>query len=428
LPGIIRQAMAMPDIHWGYGFPIGGVAAVDGENGVISPGGVGYDINCGVRILRTDLEAEEVRRNINDLINAMFNNVPCGVGSKSKLRLSPKEENKVMETGSKWAVKQGYGWNSDIDWTEENGAMDGADPSKITQRAKQRGKPQLGTLGSGNHFLEIQEVVDIFDEEAARIMGLEKGLVTVMIHTGSRGFGHEVCSHSLKVLNRAFHKFGISIPDKQLVCAPLGSQEAKDYFSAMACAANYAWANRQMIAHWVRESFEQVLRKPATKMGMYQIYDVAHNIAKFETHEIDGEERRILVHRKGATRSFGPNRPEVPEAYRSIGQPVLIPGDMGTASYILVGTEKAMQETFGSTCHGAGRVMSRRGAIRKSKGRSIRKELEEKGIVVRWEGRNTLKEEMPDAYKNVSDVVDVVHAAGISRKVARMKPIGVIKG
>jgi len=429
LPGIVGYAMAMPDIHWGYGFPIGGVAAFDTEQGIISPGGVGYDINCGVRILRTDLTDNDVRHKIKELVRSLFNNVPSGVGSKGKIRIDEREVKEVLQNGAQWALKKGFGWNEDIERIEESGALKGANPDGISRRALERGKPQLGTLGAGNHFLEIQTVQDIYDREAARFMGIDDvGQITVMIHTGSRGLGYQVCDDNVKVLGRVTQKYGINIPDRQLACAPIDSPEGKAYFEQMACAANYAWANRQCIMHWVREAFEHVLGKSAESMGMHLIYDVAHNIAKFEDHSVAGETKKLCVHRKGATRAFTVGHEAVPAIYKKIGQPVLIPGDMGTHSYLLLGTDKAMKETFGSTCHGAGRILSRTKALQRTKGRRIDKELADKGIFVLSASDEVLREEVPEAYKDIDMVVDAVHSAGISRKVARMRPLGVVKG
>jgi tRNA-splicing ligase RtcB len=429
LPGIIGNSMAMPDIHWGYGFPIGGVAAFDIEKGIISPGGVGYDINCGVRLLRTDLVLEDIKTRIKDLIRALFNNVPSGVGSKGKIRIDEREVKQVLLNGAKWALKKGYGWEEDIERIEEHGALKGANPDKVSRRAIERGRPQLGTLGAGNHFLEIQSVQDIYDRDAAKIMGIEDvGQITIMIHTGSRGLGYQVCDDNVRILGRVTSQYGIGIPDRQLACAPIESPEGKSYFQQMACAANYAWANRQCIMHWVREAFEKVLNKRAKDLGMHLIYDVAHNIAKFEEHKVGTEFKKLCVHRKGATRAFVAGHKDLPDIYKNIGQPVLIPGDMGTHSYLLLGTEKAMQETFGSTCHGAGRVMSRTKALQNTKGRRIDKELEEKGIFVLSASEKVLREEVPEAYKDIDMVVDAVHQAGISKKVARMRPLGVVKG
>ncbi len=429
LPGIVGCAMAMPDIHWGYGFPIGGVAAFDLDEGVISPGGVGYDINCGVRLLRTNLTDKEISGKMKDLVRAIFNNVPSGVGSSGKVRIDEREVKTVLNQGAQWALKRGFGWTDDIEHIESRGALEGADPERVSKRALQRGRPQLGTLGAGNHFLEIQVVQDIYDREAARVMGIDDvGQIMVMIHSGSRGLGYQVCDDNVKVLGRTTHKYGIQIPDRQLACAPIKSPEGRSYYAQMACAANYAWANRQCIMHWIRESFETVLGTPAEKLGMHLVYDVAHNVAKFEKHRVGDEIKELCIHRKGATRAFAAGHEEVPEKYRSIGQPVLIPGDMGTNSYLLVGTELAMKETFGSTCHGAGRVMSRTKALDKTRGRNISKELAEKGIYVMSASSEVLREEVPEAYKDIGMVVDAVHKAGISRKVARMKPLGVVKG
>lgn len=428
LPGIIKASLAMPDIHWGYGFPIGGCAAFDTDEGVISPGGVGYDINCGVRLLRTDLTRDMIENRIRELISALFNNIPTGVGSRGDLKLTIEEEKKVLKEGARWAVERGFGYPEDLERIEENGAMEGADPDVVSQRALERGREQLGTAGSGNHFLEIGYVDEIYDKEIAGVFGLRLNQITVLIHTGSRGFGYQVCDDYLKILSQYVRKAGISLPDKQLACSYFHSSEGQNYYRAMICAVNYAFANRQMITHWTRETFEKVLRMSPSDLNMKLVYDVAHNVAKVEKHIVDGKERRVIVHRKGATRAFPAGHPDVPKIYREVGQPVLIPGDMGRCSYVLVGTEKAMEETFGTTCHGAGRVMSRTQAIKSAKGRSIKQELEEKGIIVLSQDRDTLAEEMSDAYKDVSKVVDVVHMAGISRKVARIKPLGCIKG
>ena len=429
LPGIVGSSLAMPDIHWGYGFPIGGVAATDLDSGVISPGGVGYDINCGVRLLRSDLAEEEVKPKIEALIHQIFRDVPSGVGSEGRIRVSPQILSQVLVKGAAWAVSQGYGWQEDLERTEDGGALEGADPQALSEKAIKRGRPQLGTLGAGNHFLEIQVVDEIFDPAVAQAFGLsEPGQVTVMIHTGSRGLGYQVCDDYLVVMQKAMTKYKISLPDRQLACAPLSSPEGKRYLSAMACAANYAWANRQSIAHWVRGAFERIFGLGAEKLGLHQIYDVAHNIAKIEEHTVNGERRTLCVHRKGATRALPAGHGAVPGVYASVGQPVLVPGDMGTASYLLVGTERALQETFGSTCHGAGRVMSRHEAIRRAKGRDIAQELLEVGVFVRAASRVVLAEEMSAAYKDVHQVVDTCHGAGISRKVARLRPLGVVKG
>ncbi len=429
LPGIVGYAMAMPDIHWGYGFPIGGVAAFDVETGVISPGGVGYDINCGVRLLRTDLDYDEIKNLIPELVKALFENVPSGVGSTGKIRIDNREVKEVLRLGAKWALKKGFGWDEDIERIEEHGCLQGADPEHISKRALERGRPQLGTLGAGNHFLEIQMVQDIYDRASAEKMGInEPGQITVMIHTGSRGLGYQVCDDNVRLLGKVTRKYGINIPDRQLACAPINSREGKLYFAQMACAANYAWANRQCIMHWVRQAFEKVLNKKAEELGMHLIYDVAHNIAKFETHNIDNRTIKVCVHRKGATRAFYKGHKDVPEIYKEIGQPVLIPGDMGTNSYLLLGTARAMQETFGSTCHGAGRLLSRTKALKRTRGRRIDKELLAKGIYVLSASDEVLREEVPEAYKDIDMVIDAVHNAGISKKIARMKPLGVVKG
>ncbi len=428
LPGIIGASLAMPDIHTGYGFAIGGVAAFDLKDGIISPGGVGYDINCGVRLLRSNLKREEVLPRIKDLVGVIYNEIPSGVGSKGKIRLGPDDERKLLLKGARWAVEQGFGDVSDLERTESGGCIEGADPSLISNKAFERGRAQQGTLGSGNHFLEIQYVDEIYDEKAANSLGLFKDQITVMIHTGSRGFGHQVCTDFLEVMEQAVGKYRIELPDKELACAPFNSPEAQDYLAAMRAAANYAWANRQCIMHWTKEAFLRIFIATPKALGMSLIYDVAHNIAKIEEHTVNEKKMKLIVHRKGATRAFPPGHLELPEIYRPIGQPVLIPGDMGRASFVLLGTEKAMKETFGSTCHGAGRVMSRHQAIRQAKGRAIWREMEDKGIIVRSAGRETLAEEMSEAYKDISNVVDVVHNAGISKKVARLRPLGVIKG
>ncbi|MGQ9546637.1 MAG: RtcB family protein [Dehalococcoidia bacterium] len=429
LPGIVGYSLAMPDIHWGYGFPIGGVAAMDIKDGVVSPGGVGYDINCGVRLLRTNLSESEVRPKINQLVNELFHNIPSGLGSEGKIKIDQKEMARLMVEGARWAVKRGFGYEEDLDATEEGGCLSGADPSRISDKAVKRGMPQAGTLGSGNHFLEIQVVKNIFDSRAASAMGItEIGQILILIHTGSRGFGHQVCTDHLRVMEEAVSRYGIKLPDRQLACAPIESKEGKDYLAAMACAANYAWANRQCIAHWTRESFAKVFGKTPEQLGVKQIYDVAHNIAKIEEHIVDSRKVKVCVHRKGATRAFPPGHKDIPKRYQSIGQPVLVPGDMGRCSFVAVGTERAMAESFGSTCHGAGRVLSRGAAKRSVKGRDVVQELESRGITVRAESIPSLAEEASQAYKDVTEVVEVVHNAGISRKVAMAIPLGVIKG
>jgi tRNA-splicing ligase RtcB len=429
LPGIVKFSLAMPDIHWGYGFPIGGVAAMDVKDGVVSPGGVGYDINCGVRLLRSNLSQAEVVTKIGQLVNELFSNVPSGLGSEGKIKVSQKEMEQLMVKGAAWAVEHGFGSEDDLDATEEGGCVEGADPSKISEKAIKRGMPQAGTLGSGNHFLEVQVVKEIFEPYAAGIMGInEVGQVLILIHTGSRGFGHQVCTDHLRVMEGAVSGYGIKLPDRQLACAPIQSKEGKDYLAAMACAANYAWVNRQCIAHWARESFSKVFGRSADELGIRQVYDVAHNIAKIETHKVDGRTVKVCVHRKGATRAFPAGHKDVSERYKEIGQPVLIPGDMGRCSFVAVGTEKAMEETFGSTCHGAGRVLSRGAAKRSLKGRDVIHELQERGITIRAHSIPSLAEEASQAYKDVTEVIDVVHQAGICRKVAMAVPIGVIKG
>ena len=427
LPGIVGWSLAMPDIHWGYGFPIGGVAAFDLDEGVISPGGVGYDINCGVRLLSSELRAEEVRPRIEALVQALYEHVPSGVGSRGPLKLGSADLDRVLTEGAGWAVAQGRGRPEDLEFIEENGCLPGADPGLPSARARQRGDDQLGTLGSGNHFVEIGCVDEVCDATAAEAMGLEEGRVTLMIHTGSRGFGHQVCDDALQVMLRSARVHGIELPDRQLCCAPLGSPEGRDYLAAMAAAVNFAFANRQILAHLLREAFASVLGDDAAR-GLRTVYEVAHNIAKLETHEVDGRPRRLCVHRKGATRAFGPGRPEVPARYRDLGQPVLIPGDMGRCSYVLLGTERAMRETFGSACHGAGRVLSRKAATKAARGRDLPAELRRQGVTVMARGRGTLAEEMPDAYKDVSQVVEAVHEAGLATRVVRLRPLGVLKG
>lgn len=428
LPGIVKASLAMPDIHWGYGPSIGAVFATDPrEGGIVTPSGVGYDINCGVRLIRSELTEGEVRPRIKALMEELFNKIPCGVGSSGDIRLSYKEQRQMLAHGARWVIEKGYGWPEDSEHTEAYGAMKEADPDRVMSRAYERGKNQLGTLGAGNHFLEVQVVEEVYNEEIARAFGIFKGQVTVMIHSGSRGFGYQVCDDYLRVMGKAMAKYGIAIPDRQLACVPADSSEGRDYFSAMACAANYAWANRQCMMHWTRESFEKVFGKDARTLGLSLVYDVAHNIAKFEEHDIDGRKVRLCVHRKGATRAFPRNHPDLPETYRPFGQPVIIPGDMGRNSYLLVGTDRAA-ETFYSTCHGAGRLLSRKKAIARARGRFIDKELGERGITVMARSRSTLGEEASEAYKDVNVVVDIVHCAGISKKVAKLKPLGVMKG
>jgi tRNA-splicing ligase RtcB len=428
LPGIVKCAMAMPDFHQGYGFPIGGVAAMRVDDGVISPGAVGYDVNCGVRLLGTHLEEGEVAPHLQDLTAALYRACPSGVGGKGRIRVSERELDALVTKGAKWALKRGVARQEDVAHTEEQGCLEGADPGQVSERAKERGRPQVGSLGAGNHFLEIDCVDEIYDADVADVFGLWEGQIAVQIHCGSRGFGHQVCDDYVKSLQSAVHKYSIRLPDRELVCAPLDSPEGRAYYGAMACAVNYAFVNRQVLAMGVREAFEQVLAGKVADFDLFQVYDVCHNIAKFEEHEVDGQQMRLCVHRKGATRAFGPGRPELPGDYRTTGQPVLVPGSMGTASYVLVGTRKAMELTFGSSCHGAGRVMSRSKARKTVQGAELKKELHEKGIVVRAGSNRGLAEEAPAAYKDVSRVVEVVHGLGIAHKVARLRPLAVIKG
>ena len=429
LPGIVAHSIAMPDIHWGYGFPIGGIAATRVQNGVISPGGVGYDINCGVRLLRTNLTEKEIRPRIDVILSELFTNVPSGLGSTGKIKVSTKEMEQILTKGSRWAVNRGFGTDEDLEATEEHGCMTKANPDKVSPKAKERGMPQSGTLGSGNHFLEIGAVQEIYEPDTAKVMGIhEPGQILVLIHTGSRGLGHQVCDDYVKGLRKAVDTYAIDLPDRELACAPVESPEGQDYFAAMACAANYAWANRQCITHWTRESFIKVMSKSQFDIGLELVYDVAHNIAKIETHIVDGNKTRVCVHRKGATRAFPAGHRDIPNRYQGIGQPVLIPGDMGRYSFIAIGTEQAMKETFGSTCHGAGRLQSRHAAKRSLRGVDIAQVLASKGILVRAASRGSLAEEAPEAYKDVSDVIEVTHNAGISRKVVKTVPLGVIKG
>ncbi len=429
LPGIVKYSLAMPDIHWGYGFSIGGVAATNIEKGgVVSPGGVGFDINCGVRLLKTNLFYDDIKNKIEDLINRLYHTVPAGVGSRGNIKTKGAEARKLLVKGAAWAVEKGYGTEADLECTEAHGQMQKANPDEISPHALERGASQAGTLGSGNHFLEIQRIDTIFDEQIAAQLNLSIGQIVIMIHTGSRGFGHQVCTDQIKLMLSCLTKYAIKVPDRQLACAPVKSREGQAYLGAMGCAANYAWANRQILMHFTRGVFEKFFGMSWEKLGMNLIYDVAHNIAKIEKHVVDGRQELLCVHRKGATRAFGPGHPELPDRYKAIGQPVIIPGDMGRHSYLLVGTQKAMEETFGSTCHGAGRAMSRSQAIRTLDRKHIVHELKEKGIVLRAVGRETIAEEAPQAYKDVNDVVAVVHNAGISKKVCRMRPLGVIKG
>jgi len=428
LQGVQRYSIVMPDGHQGYGFPIGGVAAMDiEENGVISPGGVGYDINCGVRLIRTDLTANDVRPRIKDLVNAIYDNVPSGLGSTGKLRLSFQELNRVLDEGVRWAVEKGYGWEEDVERIEERGSWKLADSSKVSDTARRRGAAELGTLGSGNHFLEVQVVDKVYDERLAKAFGLFEGQVTVMIHTGSRGLGHQVASDYLQIMERAMRKYNTVPPDRELASIPYNTPEAQDYVRAMAAGANYAWTNRQIITHWVRQSFQQVFKVDPEKLGMHLVYDVAHNIAKIEEYDIDGKRRKVVVHRKGATRAFPPGSPEIPAAYREYGQPVLIPGSMGTASYVLAGVDTGVKAWF-TAPHGAGRWMSRSGAKREKTYKDVVQEMESKGIYLKASNVATVIEEMPEAYKDVDRVAQVAHEVGIGKLVARLRPIGVTKG
>jgi tRNA-splicing ligase RtcB len=428
LPGILKHSIGMPDIHWGYGFPIGGVAAMDAEEGVVSPGGVGYDINCGVRLLRSDLTVDALRPKLRELLATLHREVPSGVGSTGFVRLSAEDEEKVLVEGSRWAASRGYASAEDIACTESGGKLPGADPDAVSAVAKKRGRNQLGTLGSGNHFLEIDEVAEVFDEEAARAFGLFPGQAAVVIHSGSRGLGYQVCDDYLVTMADYMRRNAIDLPDRQLACAHIRSPEGKRYLSALTAAANYGFANRQLLAHQARECFLRFLGMGPRDLGMRLVYDCGHNNAKFEVHEVDGKKRKVLVHRKGATRCFPAGNTEIPEAYRHVGQPVLIPGDMGTASFILAGSPEAMRVSFGSTCHGAGRRMSRTQAKASVRGKSIVQEMEKRGVLVASASHKTLAEEIPEAYKNVSEVVSVVHDAGLARKVARLRPVAVVKG
>ncbi len=429
LPGIQVASLAMPDIHWGYGFCIGGVAATEPEEGgVVSPGGVGYDINCGVRLVRTNLKKEDVLPKIDGLMNLLFHRIPAGVGEEGPYHFPDKKLRRVLEDGAQYLSAEGSATQSDIEHTEEQGRLHGADPDALSSRAVQRGQDQCGTLGSGNHFLELQIVEEVLDTDSAKIMGLSEGTVCVMIHSGSRGLGYQVCDDAIKEMRQVPAKYGISLPDRQLVCAPVHSPEGQKYLAAMRAAANYAWANRQLLMWETREAFAEFFGQPWESLGMNLIYDVAHNIAKIEKHQVGDRIKQVCVHRKGATRAFPPGHPEVPTRYRQIGQPVIIPGDMGRSSWVLVGQPKSMEETFGSTCHGAGRVLSRTAAIQKARGRRIEQELAAQGIVAKCRHWKGLAEEHPEAYKDVSLVVDVVQKAGLANKVARLRPIGVVKG
>jgi tRNA-splicing ligase RtcB (3'-phosphate/5'-hydroxy nucleic acid ligase) len=428
LPGIVKYALAMPDIHQGYGFPIGGVVATKLPDGIISPGGVGYDINCGVRLLATHLVAEEVKPYLGDLASALYQNCPSGVGKSGSLKLTLNQLDQLVEEGARWALRHGYASEADLERSEAGGCLPGAEPTKISQRARERGKNQVGTLGAGNHFIEVDVVDQVFDQKAAQRMGLRPGQVAVQIHCGSRGFGHQVCTDYVNRFQKSVQNYGIKLADRELVCAPLNSPDGQDYLGAMNAAANYAFANRQLLTHQIRRSFEQALAGKVANYHVYQVYDIAHNMAKIEEHEIDGRRTRVCVHRKGATRAFGPGGQELPDSYRDIGQPVLVPGSMGTASWVLVGTPGSMAQSFGSTCHGAGRMMSRSKARKTVRGSVLRDELEAQGITIRAGSMSGLAEEAPLAYKDVDRVVEVVHGAGIARKVVRLVPMAVIKG
>jgi tRNA-splicing ligase RtcB len=428
IPGIVGQSIVLPDGHEGYGFPVGGVAAMDAEEGMISPGGVGYDINCGVRLLRSNLTEKDVRAKLKDLVTDLFSSIPSGVGSKGSVRLTPSELDEVLVKGVNWAIDHGYGSSDDADVCEENGQIQNADPNKVSDKARKRGAPQLGSLGSGNHFLEVQKVAEVHDEEAANRMGLKEGTITVLIHCGSRGFGHQVCSDYLRVAEQAMSKYDINLPDRELACVPNNSEEGESYRAAMFSALNFAWSNRQMLTHWTRKSIERVFNQSESDLDMKLVYDVAHNIAKVEKHKVDGKERKVVVHRKGATRAFPANRDEIPSKYRDLGQPVLVPGSMGTASWVLLGQPNSMDLSFGSTAHGAGRTMSRTKARRNFSEEDVKKSLNDKGIFIKALTRDGVVEETPQAYKDVDAVVNVSHNLGIATKVAKLVPIGVIKG
>lgn len=425
LPGIVGPSLAMPDIHQGYGFPIGGVAATDMEYGVVSPGGVGFDINCGVRLGSTSLTEEKVRPRLKELMDQIFRDVPCGTGGEGRIKLNEKQLEQVLARGVDWTIENGYGEPRDAEFAEEQGRLESAEPNKVSSRAKERGRSQLGTMGSGNHFVEIQYVESIHDVGAARAMNLTQGQVVILVHCGSRGLGHQVCTDYVAQMGEAMKRYGISVPDRQLACVPIKSSEGQAYLGAMAAAANFAWANRQAILHFLRQAFNKVFGRDAR---LDLVYDVCHNIAKRERHSVDGADRDVLVHRKGATRAFAPGHPDLPASYKHVGQPVIIPGSMGTASWILVGADGSMQETFGSVCHGAGRLLSRSAAKKGRNAREEQKKLEAAGILVRSESRDGILEELPDAYKDVDEVIEVVHRAGLAKKVARLRPMGVIKG
>jgi tRNA-splicing ligase RtcB (3'-phosphate/5'-hydroxy nucleic acid ligase) len=424
LPGLVGQSLAMPDAHQGYGFCIGGVAASDLKDGVVSAGGVGFDINCGVRLLASPFFIEEIRPQLPDLLNQLFRDIPCGTGKSGLLEISNNELDQVLANGAAWAIQEGYGAEGDLAFIEESGRIPGADPEKVSRRAKQRGRDQLGTLGSGNHFLEVQVVEEVFDSRAGDRLGLTPGRVVVLLHSGSRGLGHQVCTDYLDLMQGAMQKHGIKVIDRQLACVPIQSQEGEDYLAAMAAAANFAFANRQMMTHWTRNAFSRIFGFGPLRI----VYDVCHNMAKHEEHQVGWQRKRVLVHRKGATRAFPPRHPALPPELRDIGQPVLIPGSMGTCSYVLIGTEQAMQKTFGSCCHGAGRAMSRAQAKKETSVDELMRDLKRLGVLVRGQSRSGLAEENPGAYKDVSQVVEVVHKAGLASKVAKLVPVAVMKG
>lgn len=428
LPGLVGHVIVMPDIHQGYGFPIGGVAATEYPHGVISPGAIGYDINCGVRLLASSIDLESSREDLDRLATLLNKYCPSGVGKEGAIKLNPEELDQVLRDGSRWALKNGYATEADLVRTEESGSLAGADPDKVSERAKTRGREQIGSVGAGNHFIEVDVVDQIFDEEAAKAMGLYQGCLVLQIHCGSRGLGHQVCTDYVQSFQNAVRKYGIDLPDRELVCAPMDSPEGKAYMAAMRAAANFAFANRQLLAHSARRAFEETFAPKTRNWHLHQVYDIAHNMGKLETHEIDGREVKVCVHRKGATRAFGPGSPGLPPEYQKIGQPVIIPGSMGTASWVLVGTEDSMTRSFGSSCHGAGRVMSRSKAKKEVQGDSLRRELELRGIKVRAGSLPGLAEEAPSAYKDVDVVVETVNNAGIAKKVARLRPVAVIKG
>ena len=428
IPGIVGHSVVLPDGHEGYGFPVGGVAAMDAEEGMISPGGVGYDINCGVRLLRSNLTEQTVRSKLRELVTDLFSSIPSGVGSKGAVKLTHSELDEVLVKGVNWAIDHGYGTSDDSDVCEENGQIQNADPNKVSDKARKRGAPQLGSLGSGNHFLEVQKVAEVHDEEAAKRMGIEEGTITILIHCGSRGFGHQVCSDYLRVAEQAMQKYDINLPDRELACVPNNSEEGESYRKAMFSALNFAWSNRQMLTHWTRNSFQRVFNQSESDLDMKLVYDVAHNIAKVEKHKVDGQDRNLVVHRKGATRAFPANRNEIPSKYRDLGQPVLVPGSMGTSSWILLGQPNSMDLSFGSTAHGAGRTMSRSKARRNYTEENVKKSLNDKGIFIKALTRDGVVEETPQAYKDVDAVVNVSHNLGIATKVAKLVPIGVIKG